>query len=244
VGVLYAYLVWYPLRRGQAWAWWWLLISATVGFLSFLAYLGYGYLDSWHAIGTLALLPIFGIGLARSRRLVADLNVRTALLPRRWPDFRGRQGLGRLCLLAGASGVAVAGLQIFHIGVTDIFVPEDLGFIGLSADQLRAVSPHLVPLIAHDRAGFGGAVATTGLTAVGCLWFAAAMTRALWETMLLAGVVSLSAAVGIHFAVGYTDPWHLAPAVTGALALTIGLVLTFPAAYSRHQSLATPARHG
>jgi hypothetical protein len=31
VGVLYAYIVWLPLRRGEAWAWWLLTLSATAG---------------------------------------------------------------------------------------------------------------------------------------------------------------------------------------------------------------------
>src|SRR5262245_34028774 len=59
IGVLYAYLALFPLRRGEAWAWWLLLVSGTAGFASFLAYLGYGYLDTWHGIGTLLLLPVY-----------------------------------------------------------------------------------------------------------------------------------------------------------------------------------------
>jgi hypothetical protein len=38
----------------------------VVGFLTFLAYLGYGYLDTWHGVATLFLLPVFGVGLLRS----------------------------------------------------------------------------------------------------------------------------------------------------------------------------------
>src|SRR5262245_51959977 len=47
VGLLYLWLTESPLRQGQAWAWWLLLLSGAVGFASFFAYLGYGYLDSW-----------------------------------------------------------------------------------------------------------------------------------------------------------------------------------------------------
>jgi hypothetical protein len=236
VGVLYTYLVCFPLRRGEPWAWWLLAVSGTVGFLSFLAYLGYGYLDTWHGVGTALLLPVFAVGLVRSRRLVGDTGAR-ALFTGRLPDLTSRDGLGRACLLAGAAGVAVAGLEILRIGVTKIFVPEDLGFIGVSAAELHALNPRLVPLIAHDRAGFGGAVFTTGLTALGCLW-CSRTTRALWETMLAAGAVSLTAAIGIHFVVGYTDPLHLAPALLGAGSLLTGLALTFPTAYRTHDSVA------
>jgi hypothetical protein len=225
VGMLYGYLAAFPLRRGEAWAWWLLAISGGLGFLSFLAYLGYGYLDTWHGVGTALLLPVFAVGLVRARRLA-----RIPFAVTRLPKLTGRAGLGHACLVAGAVGVALAGLQIFQIGVTDIFVATDLAFIGVPAEELRAVNPRLVPLIAHDRAGFGGAVFTTGFTALGCLWFSR-MSRALWETMLVAGGVSLGAAIGIHFVVGYTDPMHLAPALAGLASLVVGLVLTFPSVY-------------
>jgi hypothetical protein len=69
IGVLYAYLVLFPLRQGEGWAWWLLAVSAGAGFGSFLAYLGYGYLDTWHGLGTMLLLPVFVVGLLRARRL-------------------------------------------------------------------------------------------------------------------------------------------------------------------------------
>jgi hypothetical protein len=228
VGVMYTYLVLFPLRQGQAWAWWLLAISGSAGFLSFLTYLGYGYLDTWHGLGTALLLPVFVVGLLRSRRLVGQLANPMVLLSAH--DLRGlsaRRRAGRACLLLGAVGTALGGLTILRVGVTDTFVPEDLAFMGLSAAQLHAINPRLVPLMAHDRAGFGGAVLTLGLTAFFCLW-RSSPTRALWEAMLLSGGVGLSAAIGVHWFVGYTDLWHLAPALTAAASLIMGLALTFP----------------
>jgi hypothetical protein len=236
IGVLYAYLVWFPLRRGEAWAWWLLTLSSTAGFLSFLAYLSYGYLDTWHGVGTTLLLPVFVVGLVRAHGLIDGPSGACTLFTGRVLNLTTRDGLGRLCLMAGAAGVAVAGLDIFRIGVTDIFVPEDLTFMGVSVDQLHVLNPRLVSLIAHDRAGFGGGVFVTGLTALGCLWHSRT-TKALWETMLVAGSVSLTAAIGIHFIVGYTDAWHLAPASAGAASLLVGLALTFPTAYQTHSGL-------
>src|SRR5256885_14365965 len=69
IGVLYLWLALVPLRRRESWAWWALALSGSTGFLSFLAYLGYGYLDTWHGAATLTLLPIFVVGLARTRGL-------------------------------------------------------------------------------------------------------------------------------------------------------------------------------
>src|SRR5262245_20186127 len=50
VGLLYWWLTDGPLRHGHAWAWWLLAVSGLVGFASFFAYLGYGYLDTWHGL--------------------------------------------------------------------------------------------------------------------------------------------------------------------------------------------------
>jgi hypothetical protein len=228
VGVMYTYLVLFPLRQGEAWAWWLLAISGSAGFLSFLAYLGYGYMDTWHGVGTALLLPVFIVGLLRARRLVDHLESPLVLLPaREVPGLSARRRAGRACLLLGASGTALGGLAIFQVGITDIFVPEDLAFMGLSAEQLQAINARLVPLMAHDRAGFGGAVFTLGLTALFCLW-RSVPTRALWEALLVSGGIGLTAAIGVHGFVGYTDLGHLAPALAAAAALIVGLALTFP----------------
>jgi len=66
IGALYMWLAEFPLRRGEAWAWWLFVVTGTLGFGSFLAYLSYGYLDTWHGTGTLLMLPFFIMGLARS----------------------------------------------------------------------------------------------------------------------------------------------------------------------------------
>ena len=233
IGVLYVYLILFPLRQGEAWAWWLLVVSAGAGFGSFLAYIGYGYLDTWHGLGTMLLLPVFVVGLLRARRLVARPAGPTALLhsgdPRGLPASRQA---GKACLLLGAAGTALGGLAILRVGITEIFVPEDLAFMGVTTEQLRGISPRLVPLMAHDRAGFGGAVFTLGLIAFFCLW-CSPPTRALWEAMLVSGGVALAAAIGVHGFVGYTDPWHLAPALTAAASMVIGLALTFPSTLSR-----------
>ena len=70
VGLLYLWLAEFPLRQGESWAWWTLALSGTAGFGSFLSYLGYGYLDTWHGVATLVLLRVFLIGTVRTHRLL------------------------------------------------------------------------------------------------------------------------------------------------------------------------------
>jgi hypothetical protein len=240
VGVLYVYLVLFPLRQGQAWAWWLLLVSGSLGFVSFLAYFGYGYLDRWHGVGTLAMLPGYALGMARSRILIRPWQGPAVLVTAgRLPDLRTRAGLGRACLILGAGATAIGGSVIVGVGLTGVFVPEDLAFMGVTVEELRAVSPRLVSLIAHDRVGFGCAVVIIGVTALTCLW-CAPVDRASWEALALSGSVALTAAIGTHLHVGYLDPWHLAPVLMAAGSMIIGLALTVPRAAAGGHARARP----
>lgn len=232
IGLLYAWLGRFPLRHGEAWAWWTLVLSGFLGFGSFLNYLGYGYLDLWHAVATLALLPMFLIGLAASRRLlVGERDPIVLLRPARAPGWVGAGGIGRGLLLVTALGMVMAGLTILLIGSTAVFVPQDLTFLGLTVADLSAINTHLVPLIAHDRAGFGGGLATTGVAVLFCAWCAAA-SRGLWQVLLLAGSAGFGAAIGIHLLVGYLDISHVGPAIAGAAVFAVGIAL-FPRRMAR-----------
>ena len=66
-------------------------------------------------------------------------------------------------LIIHGAGLLTAGLIISTIGVTRVFVPEDLAFMQTTADALRSANPRLVPLVAHDRATFGGHLGERGL---------------------------------------------------------------------------------
>jgi hypothetical protein len=228
IGVLYLWLIRFPLAEGRAWAWWLLLIGGTLGFVTFLSYLGTGYLDSWHGSATLVLLPLFALGLVRSRpRRASPAGIQTLLTPGERPLIWSRAWLGRSFLLLTAIGMLVAGLVIVTIGTLVVFVPQDLAFIGLDRAALDLVDPRLVPLIAHDRAGFGGGLATTGLTVLGCVW-CGQPSRARWEALLIAGVAGFGAAVGVHGLIGYLDLSHVGPAILGAGVFVAGIVLSRP----------------
>jgi len=129
-----------------------------------------------------------------------------------------------------AAGTIGAGLTIQGVGMTRVFVPTDLSFMGISVEQLQAINPRLIPLIAHDRAGFGGGVATVGWLALASVWWAVP-SRSLWQALLVAGIAGWSTAIGVHPVIGYTDAIHLAPAVTGAVLFFAGLALTRPLMY-------------
>ena len=221
IGVLYAQLAVFPLRSGEPWARRALTISASFGFASFFLFLGFGYFDPLHALVTVLLLPFFLLGLLGPRARPRPASAPVARPPgRSW---------GPLLFVAVGVGLLLGGVSLALIGVTHVFVPEDLAFMGTTRAALDAASPRLVPLIAHDRASLGGALVSNGLgVLLAALWGYRPGARWLWWTLLASGVPGFVAAVGTHFAVGYTDAWHLAPALTGMALYGAALICSAP----------------
>jgi hypothetical protein len=192
LSVLYFWLIHFPLRDGEPWAWWVLLLSNAAGFLSFLTYLEFGYLDTWHAVATLALLPCFSVGLIMTwRKLDRPRGIRclrsSAL---HWP-IRSSREFGSWLMLGAGFGLFTAGCTIMLVGMTIVFVPQDLEYMKTTPRILNAINPHLIPLIAHDRAGFGSGVLNIGLLVFAIAW-CGGQSRSRWQALLVAGVVGLS----------------------------------------------------
>lgn len=225
IGLLYLGLSMYGIRQGLHWARQSVLISAFTGFASFFLFLGFGYLDPFHAFVTVALLQLMLLGL--HSRL-------GPYVPAVRPDRRGsvawRLSLwGQLLLVMHGFVLLGAGMTISAIGVTDVFVHEDLEFMRTTADALAAANPRLVPLVAHDRATLGGMLLASGwVFLLPALWGFRRGSRWLWWTLLLAGAIAYAAAIGVHYAVGYINVMHLLPAFGGFALMTIGLLLSYP----------------
>jgi hypothetical protein len=223
IAILYLWLALFPLRQRLAWAWWSFCASGVLGFGSFLAYLSYGYLDVWHGTATLVLLPLFVGGVILTRPLA--VSPATGWLM----SDEGRRAstamrAGRWLLVATGAGIAVAGCVILYLGSTEVFVAEDLGFMGLTRAELDTANTRLVPLIAHDRAGFGGGLGTTGVLLLACAWYARP-SRSFHHAVIAAGCAGFGCAVGTHFVEGYTNPFHLAPAFAGAGLFVVSAIL-------------------
>jgi len=184
IGTAYWWLSEFPLRARQAWAWWAFALSGFAGFASFLAYLGYGYLDTWHGVATVILLPIFLAGLWRSRRCIAGRLRVDQLWRTELPVEAGAARHGRHVLQACGLGLVLAGATIVVVGMTTVFVPQDLAFIAMTRAQIGAISPMLIPVIAHDRAGFGGGLLSCGLLIL-IVTRHARLTRSFLEVMAL-----------------------------------------------------------
>lgn len=227
IGVLYLWLIEFPLRAREGWAWWTLAVSGSIGFGSFLVYLGYGYLDTWHGAATLLLLPVFVAGMAKSVAALAPLPSIRVLFQAGTPIvWSSASGVGQALLLVTSACLVLGGLIICVVGTTDVFVPQDLEYLALTREDLNAISPRLIPLIAHDRAGFGGGVCCCGVTMFCCVK-CGTPARSLWQAVLITGLIGFGTAVGVHFPIGYMNLIHLAPAILGTAMFVSGMALTY-----------------
>ena len=225
IGLIYVGLSVFGIRRGLHWARQAVLVSAFTGFASFFLFLGFGYLDTFHAFVTVALLQLLLLGVH------ARLGVYT---PATRPDLRGdpawRLSLwGQLLLVFHGFALLAAGAFISLIGVTQVFVHEDLVFMETTAATLAAANPRLVPLVAHDRATLGGMLLAGGwVFLLPALWGYRRGASWMWWTLLIAGSIAYAAGIVVHFAVGYLSFKHLLPAFGGYGLLLLALLLSYP----------------
>jgi hypothetical protein len=226
IAVMYVALSLFGMRRGHHWAQRALTVSALIGFLSFFSFLGFGYLDPFHAFVTVVLFQLF------VQAVVLPVETARRRLPSPRLDNDRVWHLaqwGQLAFVLQALGLLGGGATILAIGMTSVFVPSDVAFLGISPHQLHGFDPELVPLIAHDRAAFGGMLLAGGMALLlTTLWSHRAGDRWLWWTYLLTVLPPYLMTLAIHFRIGYTDQIHLAPVYLGILLMTVGLALNGP----------------
>jgi dihydroorotate dehydrogenase len=225
MGVLYLQLSLSGVRRGRPWAATAIFASAFSGFATFFLFLGFGYFDPFHAFVTAVLLQFLLLALHSDLPPPAPLPP-----PNLRDDWRWRLSQwGQLLFLIHAAALITAGLVIAAIGCTQVFVPEDLEFMNTTAEALRRANPRLLPLVAHDRATFGGMLLASGLLLLfSTLWGFRQGERWLWWAFSTSALPAYGAAIGVHLAVGYTNVMHLAPAFAGLALFSAALAFSYP----------------
>ncbi|WP_028550921.1 hypothetical protein [Paenibacillus sp. UNC451MF] len=224
IGILYFQFAYYGLRKGLHWAKTALMSSCIVGFSSFFLYLGYGYFDPLHALVAAILLPMFILSI-RGRADKPSLEPPNLYNDRMWR----RAQWGQLMMVVLGFSLAIGGIVISLVGITRVFVPEDLQYLCATPAMLAEINDRLIPLIAHDRAGFGGALFSNAIALLGAaLWGVSQGRRWLWWTFLIGGFPGFLAGFSVHWTIGYTDFVHLLPAYFAFGLYVLGLVLLFP----------------
>jgi hypothetical protein len=215
IGILYFGLSYGGMRRGMPWARNALLISGCVGFPTLFYFVAYKFVEPLHVAATAVLLPMF---IAAVRR------------PPKPPKAeRERLHTGQILFICAGIGLFIGGATISWVGLTDVFVPSDLVYLRTTSEALNAANPRIIPFIAHDRAGFGGALmsAAAAITLLSA-WGWRRGESWVWWTLALATTAGFVPAVAAHATMGYTDFLHLAPLYAGLGVSVIALILAWP----------------
>ena len=167
VGVLYLYLIHFQLRNGRRWAWWALFLSGMVGGSSYFSFAFSGYIDWWHGLGTAVILlaMIMGLGMTFPRVTTAATT----------PFWQRPYRISRTLFLMWSLATFLGGIGIIWVGISSVFVPQDLAYMQTTPTQLYQINEFLISFIAHDRTGFAGALLAIGIALLMMVWHVASI---------------------------------------------------------------------
>ncbi|WP_210364739.1 dihydroorotate dehydrogenase [Bacillus sp. REN3] len=219
-GFVYMQLARHGVRHGIHWARKAINIAGTLGFLGISLFLGYGYFDWLHGVFWLILFPLFLLGW----RSTVDADQSPESANRKNHPAWKKANYGQLAFVLLGCAFVAGGAAISVIGATSVFVDTDLQYICMTPDQLTQFNEMLIPVIAHDRAGFGSALFSVGLLVLMlALWGFHEGDSWVWNTFLFGGMPAFFTGIYTHYYIGYTDFIHLLPAYIAIILYIIGL---------------------
>ncbi|MGG3448786.1 hypothetical protein [Domibacillus aminovorans] len=224
-GILYIQLARHGIKYGMHWARIAFHSAAIVGFLGIFLFIGFGYFDWLHGLFWLFLLPVYYFSFREGKRATSTPYSIHGKNDKAW-----QYGLyGQLMFIILGFLIVVGGIVISTIGVSKVFVPTDLSFLCMSPQMLDSMSNNLIPVIAHDRAGFGSALISVGLLFLMLsLWGFRKGERWVWNTLAVGALPAFIAGIGTHIYIGYTTFIHLLPVYLLIILYLLGLVLSYP----------------
>lgn len=224
-GIIYMQLSRHGIRDDLHWARRAVNIAGMTGFLGILLFIGYGYFDWLHGLFWLILLPLFIFGYTKSKNAKAAPSSINLFNHKDWKLSL----IGQLSFVLLGFALTIGGIVISVVGVSTIFVPTDLSYICLTPEALNEFNERLIPVIAHDRAGFGSALLSVGLLVLMlALWGIREGESWVWWTFTIGAIPAFLSGIITHFIIGYTDFVHLLPANIAVVLYIIGVICTAP----------------
>jgi len=222
-GFIYMQLARHGIRYGIHWTRRAFNIAAITGFLGILLFIGFGYFDWLHGLFWLILLPLYIIGYRKT-----SLSNQPPTSKNRTNHAIWKKAVyGQLLFVMLGFSFVIGGAVISSIGATNVFVDTDLQYICMTPEQLNELNEKLIPVIAHDRAGFGSALLSVGLLVLLlALWGFHEGASWMWRTFLFGGMPAFTAGILTHLYIGYIDFIHLLPAYFALAMYLAGLWLS------------------
>jgi dihydroorotate dehydrogenase len=222
-GIIYMLLAKYGIGCGLLWAKQAIDAAAIIGFLGIFLFIGYGYFDWLHLLFWLILLPFYVTGYWKTRHIRETASSTNRKNHSTWQTSL----IAQLSFVILGFSFILGGFIIAYIGVTNVFVATDLLYLCMPPEMLNDFNNRLIPVIAHDRAGFGSALLSVGLLVLMmALWGFQQGNRFVWWTFLIGGIPAFTSGITIHYAIGYTNFIHLLPAYFAFILYVIGLLLS------------------
>jgi hypothetical protein len=211
------------MRRGWRWARVGFGLAGAFGFPTFFLFLGYEFLDPLHLAVAVGFFPLYLLGLLRPS--VPEVWRTNVVVDER---ARRRALVGQFLMVFVALGVTVSGIYIMIIGLTDVLIPSDRAYLGNNQVFFESqLDGRLLRFIAHDRAGFGGALTSLGVGILTIsLWGWREGERSTWWTTAAASTIGFGPALSVHYSVGYTDFVHLLPVYLAIPLVGVALLLS------------------
>ncbi|CAG9610735.1 hypothetical protein NEOCIP111885_04511 [Pseudoneobacillus rhizosphaerae] len=99
----------------------------------------------------------------------------------------------------------------------------------MTPEALNEFNERLIPVIAHDHAGFGSALLSVGLLVLMlALWGIREGERWVWWTFTIGAIPAFAAGIATHYFIGYTNFIHLLPAYFALILYVVGIICTSP----------------
>lgn len=232
-GILYIQLARHGIKNNLHYAKIAFHSAAIVGFIGIFLFIGYGYFDWLHGLFWLILLPIYYFSLKEGKKVIGSPSSSHGQNDRAWKYAL----YGQLMFVILGFLITIGGIVISIIGVSKVFVSTDLSFLCMSPEMLESISQNLIPVIAHDRAGFGSALVSVGLLVLMIsLWGFRQGERWIWNTLALGALPAFITGIGTHIYIGYTPFIHLLPVYLLVILYILGLVFSYPFLKSRDTS--------
>lgn len=222
-GFIYMQLARHGIRYGIHWTRKAFNIAAIIGFLGILLFIGVGYFDWLHGLFWLILLPLYIVGYRKTSLAHQPPTSKN----RKNHAFWKKAIYGQLLFVMLGFSFVVGGAVISSIGATNVFVDTDLQYICMTPEQMNELNEKLIPVIAHDRAGFGSALLSVGLLVLLLgLWGFQEGASWMWRTFLFGGIPAFTTGILTHLYIGYIDFIHLLPAYFALAMYLAGLWLS------------------
>lgn len=228
--IIYFQLARHGLRQYLHWSKIAFHSSAIMGFLCFFLFIGYGYFDWLHRLFWVVLLIVYVLSVKEGIRAKHFPTSPYGHNDRSWR----LANFGQLMFVILGVALIIGGIVISAIGITKVFISTDIAYLCMSAEIINELNDKLIPVIAHDRVGFGSVLITIGLLVfMIALWGYRRGEQWVWNTLTIGAIPAFATGIGTHFYIGYTTFIHLLPVYILVVLYMAGLVLSY--SYLKHK---------